>query len=101
MVRERWLSSPHRKIILRKIFLILNCAIFHATGNYVIQQVLTCGGEDHQSAILKTLTKNESVLRFSKHKYASNVIEAVLVHGKAHHKKEILDEVLKVSGVNL
>ena len=74
--------------------------MFHATGNYVIQQVLTCGGEDHQSAILKTLTKTESVLRFSKHKDASNVIEAVLVHGEAHHKKEILDELLKVSGVN-
>ena len=71
-----------------------------STGNYVIQQVLTCGGEDYQAAILKTLTKTDALLKFCKHKYASNVIEAVLVHGNAQHKKEILDEMLKVSGVN-
>jgi hypothetical protein len=59
-----------------------------------------CGGEDYQAAILKTLTKTDALLKFCKNKYASNVIESVLVHGKAHHKKKILDEMLKVSGVN-
>ena len=69
-------------------------------GNYVIQQVFTCGGEDYQAAIIKTLTKTDALLEFCKHKFASNVIEAVLVHGNAQHKKKIFDEMLKVSGVN-
>lgn len=63
-------------------------------GNYVVQQVLACGTEAHQAAILKTLTHNGALLTLSKHKYASNVVEAVLMHGKPHHKEQILEEML-------
>ncbi len=70
--------------------------IFHSSGNYVIQQVMLCGSDDHQEAIIKTLTKKDSLLALSKHKYASNVVEAVLVHGKPQHKERIVEEMLKV-----
>lgn len=66
-------------------------------GNYVMQQVLACGSEVHQSKILETLTEEDSLLTSSKHKYASNVVEAVLIHGRPHHKQVMLDEILKVS----
>jgi len=66
-----------------------------STGNYVIQQVFTCGNEDHQASIVKTLIKNDSLFKLAKHKYASNVIESVLVNGMAHHKRYIVEDMLK------
>lgn len=69
---------------------------FYLQGNYVIQQVLVYGNEEHLTAILMTLTENDALLAYSKHKYASNVIEAILENGKPNHKGEILKEMLKV-----
>jgi len=66
-------------------------------GNYVIQQVLVYGNEEHLAAILMTLTENDALLMYSKHKYASNVVEAILENGKPNHKGKILKEMLKVS----
>ena len=66
-------------------------------GNYVIQQVLVYGNEEHLAAILMTLTENDALLVYSKHKYASNVVEAILENGKPNHKEKILKEMLKVS----
>ena len=66
-------------------------------GNYVIQQVLVYGNEEHLAAILMTLTENDALLVYSKHKYASNVVEAILENGKPNHKGKILKEMLKVS----
>lgn len=66
-------------------------------GNYVVQQVLACGGEAHRAAVVGMLTEGGALLDLSKHKYASNVVESVLVHGKPHHKETILEEMLKAS----
>ena len=66
-------------------------------GNYVIQQVLVYGNEEHLAAILTTLTENDALLAYSKHKYASNVVEAILENGEPNHKGKILKEMLKVS----
>ena len=57
---------------------------------------MVCGSDDQQEAIINTLTKEDSLLVLSKHKYASNVVEAVLVHGKPQHKERIVEEMLKV-----
>ncbi len=65
----------------------------------MVQQVFVCGDEAHKAAILDTLTRDDSLLKFSKHKYASNVVETVLMHGQPHHKERILQEILKVSHV--
>ena len=70
-------------------------------GNYVVQQVFVCGDEAHKDAILDTMTREDSLLKFSKHKYASNVVETVLMHGQPHHKERILQEIFKVSHVML
>lgn len=39
--------------------------------------------------------KNDSLFKLAKHKYASNVIESVLNNGKAHHKRYIVEDMLK------
>ena len=38
---------------------------------------------------------NDSLFKLAKHKYASNVIESVLNNGKAHHKRFIVEDMLK------
>jgi hypothetical protein len=76
---------------------LLSLSLVLSPGNYVVQQVFVCGGEDHKAAILEMLTRDDSLLKFSKHKYASNVVETVLMHGQAHHKEIIMQEILKVS----
>ncbi|KAL7440643.1 hypothetical protein ACHAXM_008489 [Skeletonema potamos] len=64
-------------------------------GNYVIQQALSNGSEDIQNAIVETLTEGDSIFTFSKHKYASNVVEAMLTSATSHHKEAILNAMLK------
>jgi len=64
-------------------------------GNYVVQQVLACGNEAHQGAIVKTLTEEGVLLSLSMHKFASNVVEKVLVHGESQHRVKVLEEMLK------
>lgn len=81
--------------VLERIISCHEKLIVDQYGNYVIQQVFKCGDEEHQTAILKTLIENDSLLILAKHKYASNVIESVLVNGKAHHKRKIVEEMLK------
>lgn len=80
---------------VRYIFRLQICYLL--SGNYVVQQVFVCGDEAHKVAILDTLTRDNSLLKFSKHKYASNVVETVLMHGNPIHKEKILQEILKVS----
>ena len=58
---------------------------------------MVCGSEAHQAAILKTLTDGDSLLALSKHKYASNVVESVLMHGGTHAREVILEEMLRVA----
>jgi pumilio RNA-binding family len=65
-------------------------------GNYVIQQALSIGSEDLLTAIVEALTDGDSIFTFSKHKYASNVVEAMLTRATSHHKEAILNAMLKV-----
>ena len=65
-------------------------------GNYVIQQVLACGSEAHKAAVVDTLTKEKFLAKFTCHKYASNVFEALLIHGKSANKEKVLEVMMKV-----
>lgn len=89
--------DSQKSVVLEKIIDCHAKLVVDQYGNYVVQQVLACGSDDHQDAILKSVTDNGVLFRMSKHKFASNVVEAVLVHGKPHHKEKILEEMLKVS----
>jgi pumilio RNA-binding family len=66
-------------------------------GNYVIQQTIVCGKEEHQAAILEALIADGAFSRLCKHKYASNVVEGMLKRGSMVNKELIAKELLKVS----
>lgn len=59
--------------------------------------MLACGSDAHLADILNSLTEEGALLEFSRHKYASNVVEAMLRHGDSHHNEKIIEELLMVS----
>lgn len=62
-------------------------------GNYVIQHVLSSGPSIYCSKIADIVKDN--VVGFSKHKFASNVVEKVMINGDEERRNSIVDAVLK------
>jgi len=66
-------------------------------GNYVVQQAIVTGSEMHREAILNSLTKKQgNIFRLSKQKYASNVVEKLMMYGTTEQKNLILKEILTI-----
>ncbi|KAK9467173.1 armadillo-type protein [Lipomyces arxii] len=63
-------------------------------GNYVIQHVIEQGRHEDREEII--LVVKENVLQFSKHKFASNVVEKCIVFGDSRQRQMIIDEILRV-----
>lgn len=86
--------------ILKEILACHRTLIEDQYGNYVIQQALSVGSEDLLTAIIETLTEDDSIFSYSMQKYASNVVEAMLTSTKSHHREAILNALLKVSDIS-
>lgn len=91
--------EEQRDEVLTKILACHRSLIEDQFGNYVIQQALSIGSEDVITTIVPSLTEGDSIFKFSKHKYASNVVEAMLNYAAHQHKEAILNALLKVSDV--
>ena len=63
-------------------------------GNYVIQHVLQYGRQEDKNSILQ-LVLQRGVLHVSKQKFASNVVEKILVFGDGNQKATLVSEMLK------
>lgn len=68
-------------------------------GNYVIQHILQHGSEDltkhisnSKQEIVNTICGN--VVEYSKHKFASNVVEKSVLYGSKNQIRQILNEIL-------
>jgi hypothetical protein len=73
-------------------------------GNYVIQHILehsksaapTVPNTDDKNKIVKSV--KGKILELSNHKFASNVVEKCLEYGSEKDRKDIIDEIMEVSG---
>lgn len=65
-------------------------------GNYVIQHVLQYGRDSDRDSLLKIIVEND-LLKLSRQKFASNVVEKLLKYGNSHQRNWIVREMLKVS----
>ena len=65
-------------------------------GNYVIQHVLQYGRESDRDSLLKIIVEND-LLKLSRQKFASNVVEKLLKYGNSNQRNAIVREMLKVS----
>lgn len=61
-------------------------------GNYVLQHVLKHSDMECRDNIIQAVADN--ILPFSKHKFASNVVERCFVSVESHHKDVLLDAVI-------
>jgi len=64
-------------------------------GNYVIQHVLQFGRVKDRDMVLEMVVSN-GLLKLSRQKFASNVVEKLLKYGNAEQRKTIVREMLKV-----
>ena len=65
-------------------------------GNYVIQHVLQYGRESDRDSLLNIVVNND-LLKLSRQKFASNVVEKLLKYGNSNQRNAIVREMLKVS----
>ncbi|ACI64388.1 predicted protein, partial [Thalassiosira pseudonana CCMP1335] len=87
--------DPIQSRVLDNVIACHESLIDDKFGNYVIGRLIACGRKEDREAIVKTMSGN--VLKFSKNKQASNVVEAMLQHGDVAQRKKILQEMLNVS----
>ncbi|KAJ3551788.1 hypothetical protein NP233_g13012 [Leucocoprinus birnbaumii] len=63
-------------------------------GNYVIQYILQ-HGQPHDCVIVASQMKG-LVLKMSRHKFASNVVEKILVHADHDTRRKLVNEILEM-----
>ncbi|AAS50214.1 AAL152Wp [Eremothecium gossypii ATCC 10895] len=93
-------SKADQEEILNELDQFIPYLVQDQYGNYVIQHILQHGGdnpaENHidksKQDIVDTISK--TVVEFSKHKFASNVVEKTILYGSASQKRQVLDKIL-------
>jgi len=80
---------------LEKISECLRTLFDDQYGNYVIQHVLQFGRVKDREMVLEMVVNN-GLLKVSRQKFASNVVEKLLKYGNAEQRKSVVREMLKV-----
>jgi len=80
---------------LDKIQLCHKALLDDQYGNYVIQHVLQYGRESDRDSLLKIIVEND-LLKLSRQKFASNVVEKLLKYGNSHQRNTIVRQMLRV-----
>jgi len=86
--------DPHKTKVLDCIVSegLFSTLINHEYGNYVVQRVIAYGRASDKEAIFETITGN--ILKLSKMKHSSNVVEMMLTYGDAGQRQHIIEEIL-------
>ncbi|SCU82881.1 LAME_0C03224g1_1 [Lachancea meyersii CBS 8951] len=92
-------SPEDQNTILNDLDSFIPFLIQDQYGNYVIQHILQHGSDDLDTHIGKTKQSivdavSKNVVEYSKHKFASNVVEKTMLFGSPAQKKQFLDKVL-------
>ncbi|CCE65846.1 hypothetical protein TPHA_0N00650 [Tetrapisispora phaffii CBS 4417] len=97
-------SKENQTAILEELFDFIPYLIQDQYGNYVIQYLLQQKEEDLEQENFSPRIKkakqeiinivSENVVDFSKHKFASNVVEKTILYGNKEQRKTILSQIL-------
>mmetsp|Transcript_27337 Transcript_27337/g.44412 ORF Transcript_27337/g.44412 Transcript_27337/m.44412 type:complete len:513 (-) Transcript_27337:312-1850(-) len=87
--------EEQRDEVLTKICACHRSLIEDQFGNYVIQQALSIGSEDIMAVVVETLSEGDLIFKFSKHKYASNVVEVMFQSATPDQKEAVLNAMLQ------
>lgn len=86
------IPEPQRRFILTELHAAGPKLITDSYGNYVVQHVIEHGLDEDRGKMI-TLIKNQFLI-FSKHKFASNVVERCLVCGTDAERRELVSTVI-------
>ena len=84
-----------KSMALEKISQCLRTLFDDQYGNYVIQHVLQFGRVKDRDMVLEMVVKN-GLLKLSRQKFASNVVEKLLKYGNAGQRLSIVREMLRI-----
>lgn len=84
-----------KSMTLEKISECLRVLFDDQYGNYVIQHVLQFGRVKDRDMVLEMVVNN-GLLKLSRQKFASNVIEKLLKYGNEQQRKSVVREMLKI-----
>lgn len=84
-----------KSVALEKISECLRTLFDDQYGNYVIQHVLQFGRVKDRDMVLEMVVNN-GLLKLSRQKFASNVVEKLLKYGNGEQRKSVVREMLKV-----
>ncbi len=90
-------SGPQKTRVLDAVLEegLVGMLIDHEYGNYVVQRVLAYGRPSDRVAVYDAIATN--ILKLSKQKHSSNVVEMMLTYGDAGQRRRIIEEVMNVS----
>ena len=80
---------------LDQIQLVHKALLDDQYGNYVIQHVLQYGRESDRDSLLAIIIEG-NLLKLSRQKFASNVVEKLLKYGNSNQRNAIVREMLRV-----
>jgi mRNA-binding protein PUF3 len=86
-------DEPSKRSVLAELHACGSTLISDQYGNYVTQHIIEYGFPEDRARVIGLVTQN--LLVFSKHKFASNVVERCLVFGNAEQRRGIMLEVIK------
>lgn len=89
----QYLDAATQEQILLELNRHIHYLIQDQYGNYVMQHILEQGARRDRAAILQCVVGQ--VVTFSKHKFASNVIEKCIKYGTLPDKQKILHEIME------
>jgi hypothetical protein len=92
-------KSPANEALIRNLLEELaahtKTLVLDQYGNYVLQHILEKDGEHDKNEIIKAIMSN--FLEYSRHKFASNVVEKCICHGSYAQRQAIVTFVLTIS----
>ncbi|EMR10607.1 hypothetical protein PNEG_01310 [Pneumocystis murina B123] len=79
--------------LLNELHLYSRSLIRDQYGNYCIQHIIEKGEPEDRSKVISVVKEN--ILKFSKHKFASNVVEKCITYGTDEEKRLLIDKIME------
>jgi pumilio RNA-binding family len=88
-------QDPKKGMVLDEISKCNRTLLDDQYGNYVIQHVLQFGRVEDRDMVLEMVVQN-GLLKLSRQKFASNVVEKLLKHGNVEQRKAVVRQMLRL-----
>ncbi len=86
-------QEPSKTSLLQELHACGPALITDQYGNYVTQHVIEHGRDDDRAKIIRLVTMQ--VVIFSKHKFASNVVEKSIQFGTENQRRGIMEALVR------